>query len=215
MNRHIPDSPQMDPKLASAVNRRRLLQQAGCGFGMLGLSWLLQDQGLPAAPVPLTPTPPIDPLAPRQQHFPSRAKNVIWLFINGGPSHVDTWDYKPELDSRDGTELKDFDRFTGFFAGAVGPLMKSPFKFAKHGQCGKYVSEIFPELAKHVDKMTFVHSGYTKSNNHSPALFMMNTGFTQMGYPCVGSWATYGLGSESRDFRLTDVEGNVIDEIIA
>ena len=121
------------------------------------------------------------------------------LFINGGPSHVDTWDYKPELEKRDGKELEGFDRFTGFFAGSVGPLMKSPFKFTQHGQSGKYVSEIFPNLSQHVDKMAFIHSCYGKSNNHSPALFMMNTGFTQMGYPCVGSWVTYGLGSESRD----------------
>ena len=75
--------------------------------------------------------------------------------------------------------------------------MKSPFEFQQHGECGKYVSEIFPHLSKHVDKMAFVHSGYTKSNNHSPALFMMNTGVTRMGFPCVGSWVTYGLGSEN------------------
>ncbi len=77
--------------------------------------------------------------------------------------------------------------------------MKSPFKFAQHGESGKWVSDIFPHLSQHVDKMAFIHSAYAKSNNHSPALFMANTGFTQMGYPCVGSWATYGLGSESRD----------------
>ena len=77
--------------------------------------------------------------------------------------------------------------------------MKSPFKFEQHGECGKWVSEIFPHLAQHVDNMAFVHSCFTKSNNHSPALFMMNTGMTRMGFPCVGSWVTYGLGSESRD----------------
>jgi hypothetical protein len=124
---------------------------------------------------------------------------VIWLFINGGPSQVDTWDYKPELEKQDGKELQGFDQFTGFFSKQVGPLMKSPFKFQQYGESGKWVSELFPHLSQHVDKMAFVHSAYAKSNNHSPALFMANTGFTQMGYPCVGSWVTYGLGSESRE----------------
>ena len=176
-------------------NRRQLLAHSGAGAGILGLTSLLGNEGLLSA----AETPALDPLAPRQPHFPAKAKAVIWLFINGGPSHVDTWDYKPELEKSDGKELEGFDKFTGFFSGAVGPLMKSPFKFAQHGESGKWVSDIFPHLSQHVDKMAFIHSAYAKSNNHSPALFMANTGFTQMGYPCVGSWATYGLGSESRD----------------
>jgi hypothetical protein len=110
---------------------------------------------------------------------------------------VDTWDYKPALAKRDGQTLEGFDRFTGFFANSVGGLMKSPFEFKQHGQCGKHVSSIFPRLAKHVDRMAFIHSGHTESNNHSPALFMMNCGLPRMGYPCVGSWVTYGLGSSS------------------
>jgi len=170
----------------------------GAGAGVLGLAALLQDEGM-LAKVQAATSAEINPLAPKKPHFAPKAKRVIWLFINGGPSHVDTWDYKPELAKRDGQELKDFDKFTGFFANAVGPLMKSPFEFKQHGECGKWVSEIFPHLSQHVDKMAFVHSGYGKSNNHSPALFMMNTGMTQMGFPCVGSWATYGLGSESRE----------------
>ena len=98
-----------------------------------------------------------------------------------------------------GRNSKAWTRKTGFFAGAVGPLMKSPFKFTPRGQCGKMVSSIFPHLGEHVDKMAFIHSGHTESNNHSPALFMMNCGLPKMGLPCVGSWVTYGLGSESRD----------------
>jgi hypothetical protein len=164
---------------------------------MLGLASLLHDESLLAANARGSQV--TDPLAPKAAHFPAKAKRVIWLFINGGPSHVDTWDYKPELEKRDGKELEGFDRFTGFFAGSVGPLMKSPFQFKQHGESGKFVSDIFPHLSQHVDKRAFLHSCYGKSNNHSPALFMMNTGFTQMGYPCVGSWVTYGLGSESRD----------------
>jgi hypothetical protein len=142
---------------------------------------------------------PLDPMAPKPSHFPAKAKSVIWLFMNGGPSHVDTWDYKPELTKRDGKELEGFDPTTGFFAGAVGPIMKSPFQFAQHGQSGAWVSEIFPNLARHIDKMAFLKSMWTDSNNHAPALFKINTGMTRMGFPCLGSWVTYGLGSVSRD----------------
>jgi Protein of unknown function (DUF1501) len=142
---------------------------------------------------------PVNPLAPRPSHFPTRAKSVIWLFMNGGPSHVDTWDYKPELEKRDGKELEGFDRNTGFFTEQVGPVMRSPFRFAQHGQCGGWVSEIFPQMARHVDKMAFLHSCHTDSNNHSPALFKINTGSARMGFPCVGSWVTYGLGTETQN----------------
>lgn len=177
-------------------NRRQLLTRSGGGAGLLGLTSLLGSEGLLKGAGALAST---DPMAPRPSHFQSTAKAVIWLFINGGPSQVDTWDYKPELNRSDGKELEGFDKFTGFFSAQVGPLMKSPFKFDRHGESGKYVSSIFPNLSHHVDKMAFVHSAYARSNNHSPALFMANTGFTQMGYPCVGSWTTYGLGSECRN----------------
>ncbi len=170
------------------LTRRQMLKQAGMGIGSLGLASLLQQEGLAAGS---------NPLAARRPHFKTKAKAVIWLFINGGPSHVDTWDYKPELARRDGQALEGFDKFTGFFSNAVGGLMKSPFEFKQHGQCGKHVSSIFPHLSQHVDKMAFIHSCHTESNNHSPALFMMNSGLPRMGHPCVGSWMTYGLGSES------------------
>jgi len=183
----------------SPLSRRQLLQLAGGGAGYLGLTSLLGDEGLLGSSAEAAAPAPQNPLAAKASHFPSRAKRVIWIFVNGGPSHVDTWDYKPELAKRDGKTLDGFDRFTGFFANAVGGLMKSPFEFQQHGECGKWVSSIFPHLSQHVDKMAFIHSGHTKSNNHSPALFMMNTGYTQMGYPCVGSWVTYGLGSENSD----------------
>ncbi|MCA9270781.1 MAG: DUF1501 domain-containing protein [Planctomycetales bacterium] len=184
---------------ANIWNRRELLARAGGGAGLLGLATLLQDEGLLPRAAAASADRSVDPLAPRAPHFAAKAKRVIWLFINGGPSHVDTFDYKPQLEKRDGQELEGFDKFTGFFANAVGPLMKSPFQFAQHGECGKWVSAIFPNISQHVDKMAFIHSGFTKSNNHSPALFMMNCGFPRMGFPCVGSWVTYGLGSESRD----------------
>ena len=178
------------------LQRRDLLRRAGSGAGLLSLAALLQDEGLLNTARAANDS---NPLAPKDAHFTGTAKSVIWLFINGGPSHVDTWDYKPELEKSDGTELEGFDKFTGFFSNSVGPLMKSPFKFSQHGECGKWVSEIFPKLSQHVDKMAFIHSGHTESNNHSPALFMMNTGLPRMGYPCVGSWVTYGLGSTSQN----------------
>jgi len=174
-------------------DRRQFLERAGMGCGLVGLSALLQqEQRLLAQPMS-------DPLQARlAQHLPA-AKSVIWLFMNGGPSHVDTWDYKPELTQRDGQELEGFDPNTGFFTGAVGPLMKSPFAFSRQGESGTWVSEIFPHTAKHVDRLAFVHSCWTDSNNHAPALFKINTGSTRQGFPSLGSWLTYGLGSESRN----------------
>jgi hypothetical protein len=181
-------------------SRRAFLARAGGGFGTLALAGLLQENGLLAQqPAAWSPPNPRFPLAPRVGHHAAKAKSIIWLFINGGPSHVDTWDYKPELQRRDGQELAGFDRNTGFFRDQVGPIMRSPFRFRQAGQCGKYVSEIFPNLARHVDKMAFIHSLWTDSNNHSPALMKINTGFTRMGFPCAGAWVTYGLGSESQN----------------
>ncbi len=118
-------------------------------------------------------------------------------------ARIDT-DYKPELEKWHDKSIRecapDFSDFDGASSqNAVGNLMKSPFKFSPQGECGKMVPEIFPHMGKHVDRMAFIHSGHTESNNHSPALFAMNTGFARMGFPCVGSWVTYGLGSESRD----------------
>ena len=182
----------------SHVSRRQMLASCGGGAGLLGLATLLEQEGLLGNTAHAAANK-ADPLAPKQSHFPAKAKSVIWLFINGGPSQVDTWDYKPQLEKLDGKSLEGFDPETGFFKDQVGGLMKSPFKFRQHGECGKWVSDLFPHMSKHVDKMAFIHSGYTKSNNHSPALFMMNTGSMRMGFPCAGSWVTYGLGSESRN----------------
>ncbi|MFV1994779.1 MAG: DUF1501 domain-containing protein, partial [Verrucomicrobiales bacterium] len=191
-------------------SRRDWLRKAGNGLGMLGLASLMKDEGLLVSSAAAA-SASADPLAPKLTHFGGRAKSVIWLFINGGPSHVDTWDYKPALAKYDGKELEGFDKETGFFAKQVGPLMKSPFEFTPRGQCGKMVSSIFPKLGEHVDKMAFIHSGYTESNNHSPALFMMNCGVPRMGHPCAGSWVTYGLGSESRNLPSFVVMSDPLD----
>src|SRR5437588_11544180 len=168
-----------------SVSRRDFLRRSGSGFGLLALSSLLAESA-GAAQV-------VNPLAARPSHFATKAKSVIWLFMNGGQSQVDTWDYKPELEKQDGKELKGFDKNTGFFTDQVGPLMKSPFKFERKGKSGTWVSEIFPNIAKHVDDLSFIHSCFTETNNHSPALFEINTGMSRMGFPCVGSWVAYGL----------------------
>ena len=186
-----------------------MLRRAGAGAGLLGLAALMQDSGLIASSALAGVS--VDPLSPRPSQFPARAKSVIWLFMNGGPSQVDTWDYKPELIRSHGKELAGFDKKTGFFADSVGPLMRSPFEWSRHGQSGTWVSDLFPNLSRHVDKMAFLHSCHTESNNHSPALFMINTGSTRMGSPCVGSWMTYGLGSTSRNLPAFVVMSDPLD----
>ncbi len=182
------------------LTRRRLLQRAGGGFGLLGLAGLLERDGLLGGQGHAAENP-LNPMAARPGHFAAKARRVIWIFTNGGPSQVDTWEYKPALERWNGRSMREFDpsfkNTTGFFKNQVGALMQSPFRFTPRGECGKMVSEIFPHLGRHVDKMAFVHSVFTESNNHSPALFMMNTGLPRMGYPCVGSWVAYGLGSEA------------------
>ena len=184
------------------TTRRDFLTRTGSGFGMLALSALLEQVGVGAALASGTGgtiAGPLNPLAAHPGSFPAKAKRVIWLFMNGGPSQVDTWDYKPDLQKHSGQELKGFDKDTGFFTDSVGPIMSSPFKFQQHGRSGAWVSEIFPNMAEHVDDMAFIHSCFTETNNHSPALFQINTGMSRMGFPSVGSWVTYGLGTESQN----------------
>jgi hypothetical protein len=177
--------------------RREFIGIGGHGLGALAVSSLCSPQFVEAAPT----YPQITP----------QAKSVIWLVMNGGQSQVDTWDYKPQLARSNGKKLEGFDNEVGFFPKKVGAIMQSPFSFKQYGQCGKWVSEIFPQTAKHVDDMAFVHSCHGKSNNHSPALFTLNTGVSRMGYPCVGSWVTWGLGSENKNLPsfvvMTDPKG--------
>ena len=190
------------PLFASPLNasRRDFLRNAGSGAGLLALARLLESSGSLASTSFAGEDPrSLNPMAARPGNFPAKAQSVIWLFMNGGQSQVDTWDYKPELIKRDGQELPGFDKNTGFFTDQVGPLMKSPFRFSRQGESGAWVSEIFPNLAKHVDDLAFIHSCFTETNNHSPALFEINTGLSRMGFPCVGAWVTYGLGSESQN----------------
>lgn len=159
-------------------SRRRFLQQTGMGFGSLALGSLLHQESQGAAKL----------------HFPAKAKSVIWLFMTGGPSQVDTFDYKPELQKRDGQKLDGADPKTGFFT-TSGKCLRSPFTWKQHGKSGAWVSDILPHMARHVDDMAFLHSCYATANNHAPASMEISCGQVRPGYPSMGAWVTYGLGS--------------------
>ena len=172
-----------------ACDRRDFLRRAGAGFGMLALADLLAQQGLAEEDRAL------NPLAPKPSHFPAKAKSVIWLFMEGGPSGFDLFDPKPELQKRDGQRI---DGIQTHF-GNPGPLLKSPYSFKQYGQSGAWVCEKYATLAQHADDLAFVKSLYTDSANHAPAMYAMNTGVSQPGRPSAGAWVTYGLGSESHN----------------
>jgi hypothetical protein len=178
-----------------STSRRDFLWQVGGGLGGVALASLLNDGGL------LTPSAhakAMDPLAVKSPHYAPKAKAVIQIFCPGGLSHVDTWDYKPELEQRTG---KPFDT-TGeleFFASKPGNCQGSFWKFRQHGECGRWISDLFPRLATCVDDMAFIHSMTNKTALHGPACFMMNSGFTMPGFPAMGAWVTYGLGTETQN----------------
>jgi hypothetical protein len=179
------------------VARRWFLQQCGVGLGAIALSRLLATDGL-AAPLNSQPT---DPLAPKQPHFAPRAKHIIFLFMAGAPSHLELFDYKPQLAKFDGT-LPPADLLKGYRAAFINPnskLLGPKFKFAKHGQSGAEISELLPHLAKVVDDIAVVKSIVTDAFNHAPGQLLMNTGTMQFGRPSMGAWVTYGLGSEAKD----------------
>ena len=168
--------------------RRSFLQAAGLGFGGLALAALLGEESRAAAAGP-TAAPP---------HHPPHARRVIWLFMTGAPSHVDTWDYKPELQARNGQPLPGADSQVGFFQ-TSGKCLASPFAWARHGQSGTWVSDLFPHLSRHVDDMCFIHSMHLRANNHAPAAMELMSGFSRPGMPSMGAWLDYGLGSMNRD----------------
>jgi hypothetical protein len=167
-----------------------MLERVGTGLGMLGLAGVFADNGL------LANEAATNPLAPKSPHYAPRAKRIIHLFMNGGPSQVDTFDPKPALERYHGQRPPDADLKT---ERRTGGLMKSPFKFAKHGESGLEISEIYPELAKCADDLCVIRSMYTNVPNHEPSLLMMNSGETQPTRPSMGSWLTYGLGSENQN----------------
>jgi hypothetical protein len=182
-------------------SRRNFLFQSGGGMSGLALAYLLNQEGLLGAPAEGgacdAKAVGYNPYAPRKPHFAPRATSVISLFMSGGVSHLDTFDPKPALEKYAGQPLSGKGDVV-VRQGNPGPLMPSPFHFRKYGQCGMDVSEIFPALAQHVDEMAFLRSVYGKSNDHVQATYELNTGKIQMGLPSVGSWVTYGLGSENQ-----------------
>ncbi|HXV62857.1 MAG TPA: DUF1501 domain-containing protein [Vicinamibacteria bacterium] len=178
-------------------SRRRFLFESGGGIAGLALAQLLDRDGLLAAES-CDALVEGTPFAPKPPHFRPRATAVISLFMSGGVSHVDTFDPKPALAKYAGEPLD------GKVGGSIvvrqgfpGPLMPSPFTFKKYGESGVDVSELFPHLARHVDEIAFLRSVYGRSNDHVQATYEMQTGQLRMGFPSVGAWVTYGLGSES------------------
>lgn len=181
---HLPS--QLNRRGRGLCSRRQALQSLASGFGYLAFASLAHE----AAAKEASPAAG-DTLAPKATHFPARAKRVIFLCMNGGPSHVDTFDYKPALNQGSG-EATTIGRDRG---GAH--LLGSPFKFAQHGESGLWFSEVFPELARHADDLCFIHSMHTDLPNHSQAFLQMHTGSFQFVRPSLGAWTLYGLGTEN------------------
>ena len=180
------------------IDRRDALRQLGAGFGTLGLASMLaqSNTGFGVARADLVSNSE-SPLAPRAPHFAPKAKHVIQLFMPGGPSQVDTFDYKPEIAKHAGQRPESVDRKS--LRNTKMGLMPSPYAFRQYGQCGRWVSEIFPHVAELVDDLCFIHSMHTDTPEHASAMMMMNVGHLQPTRPSMGSWLTYGLGTENQD----------------
>src|SRR5919197_4371378 len=186
----------MDPHMRHAlgVTRRHFLRDGSLGLGALALSLLSGESASGGKAVG-------NPLAPKKPHFRPRAKNVIYLHMAGSPPHLDLFDYKPELVKRSGQDCpSSFLKGKRFaFTSGVPKLLGTPQKFARHGKSGAWVSGAMPRLASVVDELCFVKSMFTDQFNHAPAELLLFTGSPQFGRPSMGSWVTYGLGSESRN----------------
>jgi Protein of unknown function (DUF1501) len=195
----------MNRLFPATLDRRKFLGHTTQGLSAMGLSSialtsLLQSDGLLADDKsPLRPRiNPALPFAAREPHFPAKAKNVLMIFCAGACSQLDTFDYKPELIKRHGQPLPGADDLLTF-QGKQGNLTKSPWEFKPRGQCGKMVSELVPMLGEMADDMCFIHSLTGKTNTHGPGENFMSTGFTLDGFPSVGSWVTWALGTENQD----------------
>jgi len=169
------------------VSRREMLQNAGCGFASLALAGLCTEAAAEAR----------NPLTPLVPHHRPRARRVIFLFMHGGPSHVDTFDHKPRLGKDTGKDLP-FAPGPNLDAKSLR-LLASPWKFRQHGHCGHWVSELFPHIARHVDDLCMLHSLHTNGISHRQAVSMLHTGTDSLIRPSVGAWVSYGLGTENRD----------------
>ncbi|MDB4396600.1 DUF1501 domain-containing protein [bacterium] len=179
-----------------SLTRRDALRKLGAGFGTMGLASVLSQTHLLGSQLSET-SRNTSPLAPKPPHFAPKAKRVIQLFMPGGPSQVDTFDYKPEIAKHAGERPECVDRKS--LRNTKMGLMPSPYAFKQYGQCGKYVSEIFPHTAQCVDDICFIHSMHTDIPEHAGAMMMMNAGHLQPSRPSMGSWMVYGLGTENQD----------------
>ncbi len=175
-----------------SLSRRELLARCGMGFGALAAETLLANS-LSAAD---RSAAGVNPLLPKSPQFPAKAKRVIHIFANGGPSHVDTFDPKPAIDKYAGQPMPGETPRTERKTGALYP---SPFKFKKYGQSGIEVSDLFPHTAQHVDDMCVIRSMHADVPNHEPSLLLMNTGESRLVRPSMGSWMTYGLGTDNQN----------------
>jgi hypothetical protein len=180
--------------IAPPISRRDMLARCANGFGAVALAALLGDTGYGADGTSKLDS---DPMAPKRPHYPAKAKNVIFLFMDGGPSQVDTFDPKPRLDREHGQPIKAKVQPTQF--NNVGKVLKSPWKFQNRGKSGIPVSDLFPNIGAHVDEMAIVRSMVSNFSEHTAANYFMHTGNGLQGKPSHGAWVTYGLGSECRD----------------
>ncbi len=173
------------------LNRRSFLGSLGSGVSSIALASLLDQQGLLGAEPGGEAS---SPLAAKSGHFPARAKRVLHVFCTGAVSHLDTFDYKPELLKHDGQPLPGVDKLVTF-QGENGNLARSPWKFRPRGKSGKFISDLLPQVAEWADDLCFIHSLTSKTNTHGPGEVFMSTGFTQEGFPSAGAWVTYALGT--------------------
>ncbi|MBI3416050.1 MAG: DUF1501 domain-containing protein [Verrucomicrobia bacterium] len=180
---------------ATMHSRRHFLWQSASGLGGVALAWLLHDEARAQEKRSVVNG---SPYSAKPTHFPAKAKRVIHIFAAGGVSHVDTFDHKPELTKHHGQPLNAKTKYDPFF-GQPGNLLKSPWQFRQRGRSGAWVSDLLPNIAACADDITFIKSMVSKSNNHTPATFLANSGFTMNGYPSLGAWLSYGLGSVSED----------------
>lgn len=182
---------------ADPLTRRAFFTRVAGGIHGTALTYLLCRDGYGASAA--EPNRVVHNLEPRPPHFRARAKAVIHLFMNGGPSQMDLFDPKPMLDKHHGKPY--FERIAGEIEniGAAGALMRSPFRFARHGRCGMWVSDALPHLAKHVDDLALIRAMYTTNLTHEPAIYLIQSGKMGPGRPTLGSWVVYGLGSENQN----------------
>ena len=184
-------NPQLTPDSRHGLSRRAMLERFACGFGSLALTDLLAGQA--------TAKRPGNPLAPKAPHFPARAKRVIFLFMAGAPSQMDTFDYKSLLQKMNGQTFgSEVPGVLRKFAASDGVLFGSPYKFRRHGECGQWVSELFPHVAGHVDDLCFLKGMHTEGFDHGRAALFLHTGASNLVRPSVGSWVSYGLGTENQ-----------------